>query len=103
MIDQSQIVDPGPVPGPAVHRRMRWPAVVTTLLVVVAATACANNTPNASPPPTFVANSPWLGSFAAVAVPAPVNTISGLDCVSASMCWAVGSAVEGPVAPMPRR
>jgi hypothetical protein len=111
VIHQSQVVDPGPVsgtafpegppgsagtPGPeAVNRRMRWPAVVTILLVVVTAAACANNTSNASPPPTFVANSPWLGSFATVALPAPVNTLSGLDCVSAKKCWAVGSTVGG--------
>jgi hypothetical protein len=114
VIRQSQVVDPGPVPGTAfpggppgatatldpeavtaVHRRMRWPAVVTTLLVVVTAAACTNNISNASPPSTFVANSPWLGTFATVDVPAPVNTLSGLDCVSAKKCWAIGSTVGG--------
>jgi len=86
---------PGPEAVTEVHRLMRWPAVVTTLLVVVTAAACANNTSNASPAPTLAANSPWLGSFATVALPAPVNTLSGLDCVSAKQCWAVGSTVGG--------
>ena len=113
MILQSQVIEPGPVSGTfpggppgstatldpeggtTVHRRVRWSTVVTALLVVVAAAACAHNTSNASPPPTFVANSPWLGSFVTVALPAPVNTLSGLDCVSAKRCWAVGSTVGG--------
>ena len=57
-------------------------------------------TPEAAPPPsTFGTNSPWLGTFTAVALPSPVNSLDALDCTSGSRCWAVGSTVGGGGAP----
>ncbi len=34
-----------------------------------------------------------MGSFASVALPAPVNSLTALECVNAMRCWAVGSTV----------
>ena len=47
------------------------------------------------PPSTFGTDSPWLGTLTAVALPAPVNSLTSLDCASATRCWAVGSTVGG--------
>ncbi len=48
---------------------------------------------------TIAPESPWLGAFAAAALPPPVNSLRSLDCVNASSCWAVGSTVGGAGAP----
>ncbi len=42
---------------------------------------------------TIAAGSPWLGTFTSVGLPPPVNALTGLDCVTASACWAVGSTI----------
>ena len=62
----------------------------------VAGCAAAESTP---PPSTFGTDSPWLGTLSAVALPAPVNSLTSLDCASATRCWAVGSTVGGGGAP----
>ncbi len=64
-------------------------------------TACTTGTTggNAAPPPTFGGGSPWVGSFAAVVLPPPVNSLTDVACATASRCWAVGSTVGGAGAP----
>lgn len=75
-------------------------AVASTVLLVMLVTACAAVSPGAAPTAsTFGADSPWLGPFTPAALPALVNSITALDCVSASLCWAVGSTVGGAGAP----
>ena len=71
---------------------------VAAVLAVVAITGCKadESTP---PPSTFGTNSPWLGTFTAVGLPTPVNSLTALDCPSAKRCWAVGSTVGGGGAP----
>lgn len=63
------------------------------MVLVVSATACTSSADQVPPPSTFGAGSPWLGSFASVALPAPVNSLTALECVNAMRCWAVGSTV----------
>jgi hypothetical protein len=70
-------------------------AVASTVLVVMVASACATGSSpggNAHASP-FGADSPWLGSFTPAALPALVNSLTALDCLSATLCWAVGSTV----------
>jgi hypothetical protein len=76
-------------------------AVASTVLVVVMVTACAAVSSPGGPPTasTFGADSPWLGPFTPAALPALVNSLTALDCVSASLCWAVGSTVGSAGAP----
>ena len=83
-------------------RRPLHPAVVaTTAAVALLACGCGGSTsPTAiSPAATIAPGSPWLGSFAAVALPVPVNSLRALDCVDTSRCWAVGSTVGVAGAP----
>ena len=70
--------------------RLRMVAVASTVLVVVTVTACAAvSSPGGAPTAsTFGADSPWLGPFTPAALPALVNSLTALDCVSASLCWA---------------
>jgi|GEM_PF-620052 hypothetical protein len=81
--------------------RLRMVAVASTVLVVVTVTACAAvSSPGGAPTAsTFGADSPWLGPFTPAALPALVNSLTALDCVSASLCWAVGSTVGSAGAP----
>ncbi len=79
--------------------RPRLRVVLSTALVVVAVTACTTSPDGTAPPSTFGPGSPWLGTFASAALPAPVNSLTALDCVSSSYCWAVGSTVGGSGAP----
>ncbi len=74
-------------------------------VLAVTASACGggatpagapSGTPSASP---IAAGSPWVGAFAPVALPPPVNSLTGLDCADASTCVAVGSTVGGAGAP----
>jgi hypothetical protein len=70
-------------------------------VLAVASSACGGGaplagTPSASP---IAAGSPWLGALTPVALPPPVNSLTGLDCADASSCWAVGSTVGGADAP----
>ena len=71
---------------------------MATVFLAVTATACSSSAAVA-PPSTFASTSPWLGTFTAAALPPPVNTLSAVDCVGASRCWAVGSTVGGAGAP----
>ena len=77
----------------------RASGVVGVLVLVVSVTACTSSADQTAPPSTFGAGSPWLGSFASVALPAPVNSLTDLDCVNPMRCWAVGSTVGVAGAP----
>ncbi|MBF6557065.1 MAG: hypothetical protein IVW52_13035 [Acidimicrobiales bacterium] len=71
---------------------------MTSLVFVVAvAGACsAGTSPSGPRSGTPIANgSPWFGALTPAALPAPVNSLSALDCPTASSCWAVGSTVGG--------
>jgi hypothetical protein len=69
-------------------------------LIAALATGCTtSSSAGVAPPSTFGADSPWLGAFSPVALPAPVNSLTGLDCVSVSRCWAIGSTVGAAGAP----
>lgn len=76
-------------------RRLMHPGVAaTTAAVALLACGCGSGTsPTATATATIAPGSPWLGAFAAVALPVPVNSLQALDCVDASRCWAVGSTV----------
>ena len=81
--------------------RHRVGLAASVAVLAVASSACAGGTspadgPSASP---IAAGSPWLGAFTPVALPPPVNSLTGLDCADASSCWAVGSTVGGADAP----
>jgi hypothetical protein len=71
------------------------------VLVAVVATACSagGSTQGANAPSTIAPGSPWLGTLAAVTLPAPVNSLTSLDCVNSLHCWAVGSSVGAAGAP----
>jgi hypothetical protein len=80
---------------------LRLVAVASTVLVVMVASACATTSApgGTTSPSTFGADSPWLGPFTPAALPALVNSLGALDCVSASRCWAVGSTIGSAGAP----
>ena len=72
-------------------RRLMHPGVAAaTAAVALLACGCGSGT---SPTATIAPGSPWLGAFAAVALPVPVHSLQAVDCVDASRCWAVGSTV----------
>src|ERR1700722_12041973 len=73
-------------------------AAVVAVTIGLTVTACTSSGTTA-PPTTFAVGSPWLGTFAAVGLPTPVNSLTALDCASATRCWAVGSTVGGGGAP----
>ena len=89
---------PTPIREPLRRCRTRPWAAAFAIAVGLTVTACANSS-NTAPPPTFGVDSPWLGMFTAVGLPAPVNSLSALDCVNATRCWAVGSTVGSGGAP----
>ena len=64
-------------------------------MVALLAGACtASSSPEGSSSTATIADgSPWLGTFTSVGLPAPVNALTGVDCVTASACWAVGSTI----------
>lgn len=66
---------------------------VAAVVAVMMTAACTSSTDGVPPPSTFGADSPWLGTFTAAALPPPVNALTALDCVNASRCWALGSTV----------
>jgi hypothetical protein len=74
-------------------------AVMAVGLLALAVTACTGSPPGTAPPSTFGADSPWLGTLTPVALPAPVNALAAVDCVSASRCWAVGTTLGTGGAP----
>jgi hypothetical protein len=75
-------------------------AVASTVLVVMVTACGVVSSPGGAPTAsTFGAESPWLGPFTQAAPPALVNSLTALDCVSASRCWAVGSTVGSAGAP----
>jgi hypothetical protein len=80
---------------------VRLLAVALTVVVAAVASACAtaSSPGDSAPGSTFGADSPWLGPFTPAALPALVNSLTALDCVSASLCWAVGSTVGSAGAP----
>ncbi len=82
-------------------RAARPIAWLTTALVALVAAACSTGGPNqgSAGSSTIAPGSPWLGTLAPVALPAPVNSLDAVDCVSALRCWAVGSTVGTAGAP----
>jgi photosystem II stability/assembly factor-like uncharacterized protein len=62
-------------------------------MVLLSVTACSVAPNSTTPLSTLAHDSPWLGDFASVDPPAPVNSLSALDCASVSRCWAVGATV----------
>ncbi len=82
----------------AIPLRRLGPVAITVVSVLVV-TGCTTPTESAPPPSTFGTDSPWLGTLTAAALPAPVNSLTSLDCASATRCWAVGSTVGGGGAP----
>jgi hypothetical protein len=87
------------VPRKTVSRSMLHRlGLVTSLALVVAATgACGTSTSPSGPRSGApIANgSPWVGALTPVALPAPINALSALDCPTVGSCWAVGSTVGG--------
>jgi hypothetical protein len=75
--------------------------VASTVLVVTVASGCTTGSSpgGIAPASTFGVDSPWLGPFTPAALPALVNSLTALNCVSASLCWAVGSTVGSAGAP----
>jgi hypothetical protein len=72
-----------------------------TMAVVAMVTTACTSSPSGSTatPSTIAAGSPWTGTFTSVDLPAPVNSLSALDCATAKACWAVGSTVGDAGAP----
>jgi hypothetical protein len=67
---------------------------VPVLAVAALATACTGGAGSgSSTPSTLAPGSPWVGALAGVTLPAPVNALTALDCVTALRCWAAGSTV----------
>jgi photosystem II stability/assembly factor-like uncharacterized protein len=79
--------------------RTAAPVLVAGLALVVA--SCTTDNPNAGsgPPSTIAPGSPWVGTFDSVTLPAPVNSLTAVDCVGPLRCWAVGSTVGTAGAP----
>lgn len=78
-----------------VRYRRRWGAVASTVPLVLTLAACTSS-PGAGgtgPPSTYAAGSPWVGTFTAAGLPSPVNSLTSVDCATASHCWAVGETV----------
>jgi hypothetical protein len=89
------------VPRKTVPGHMLRHLGLATSLAFVLVTTCAcgaNTSPTTSGSP-IADGSPWLGALTPVALPAPVNSLTALDCPVASSCWAVGSTVGGAGAP----
>ena len=82
-------------------RARRAGAWASTALVAVVATACSSGgtTQDSSARSSIAPGSPWSGTLGPVTLPAPVNSLSALDCVSSSRCWAVGSSAGGAGTP----
>ncbi len=76
------------------HGRRPWHRLAALALVALIAGACTSS-PTADTGVSVAAGSPWAGAFAAVALPAPVNSLTGVACPTESACWAVGSTVGG--------
>jgi hypothetical protein len=79
--------------------RARWPGAVVSVLVLVAAAGCTSSSTAGPGPSTIAAGSPWLGAFATVIPPAPVNSLTAVDCPTQTSCFAVGSTVGGAGVP----
>jgi hypothetical protein len=91
----------GPTPASRSDRsKVRIGVALTMAVVAMVATACTSS-PSGSrvTPSTIAAGSPWTGAFTPVDLPAPVNSLSALDCSTAKACWAVGSTVGNADAP----
>ncbi len=79
--------------------RCRGRIVAVSALIVLSAGACTFSSTAGPEPSTIAAGSPWLGAFTAVLPPAPVNSMTAVDCPTDTSCWAVGSTVGGAGAP----
>ncbi|HEY7916824.1 MAG TPA: hypothetical protein VIC86_07545 [Acidimicrobiales bacterium] len=77
--------------------RHRVGLAASVVALAMASGACGGGAPPSGSP--IAAGSPWLGALTPVALPPPVNSLTGLDCADANSCWAVGSTVGGAGAP----
>jgi hypothetical protein len=93
--------DRGPTPASRSDRSKVRIGVGLTMAVMAMVTTACSSSPSGSTatPSTIAAGSPWTGTFTPVNLPAPVNSLSALDCSTAKACWAVGSTVGSAAAP----
>jgi hypothetical protein len=73
--------------------------VVVMVAATLGAAACGGSSGGNPSASTFGADSPWLGAFATVDLPVPVNSLTDVACATALRCWATGSTVGGAGAP----
>ncbi len=75
--------------------RPRAAATVSVALLALVMASCSTGGSNAGsgPPSTIAPGSPWMGTLDTVTLPAPVNSLTAVDCVGPLRCWAVGSTV----------
>jgi hypothetical protein len=67
--------------------------------LAVSATACTSETGSGTTDATLGPDTPWLGAVTPAGLPAPVNSLTAIDCVNAALCWSVGSTVGFAGAP----
>ena len=80
----------------------RMLAVLAAAVALGATAACGGSTGSGSSgpatgPPT--SRGPWLGALVTTTLPAPVQTLRAVACVTAQRCWAVGSTLATPTTP----
>ena len=73
-------------------------SIALVALVVSSCSSSGSNTGSAVPS-TIAPGSPWVGTLDNATLPAPVNSLTGVDCVSALRCWAAGSTLGTAGAP----
>ena len=82
-----------------IRQRYATPCAAGVVGVIALVVAACTSPGTTAPPSTFGVGSPWLGTFTAVGLPAPVNSLTALDCADSTRCWAVGSTVGGAGVP----
>ena len=75
--------------------RGRRTALVVGLVAVGATAACGTGAPGAQTTGSTSTSStlpaPWQGSLTSASLPAPLQTLRAVTCVTSDRCWAVGS------------
>ena len=69
------------------------------MALAVSACATSSSNPSSGAPSTIAPGSPWTGALSTVTLPAPVNSLTAVDCAGPRHCWAVGSTVGTAGAP----
>jgi hypothetical protein len=92
--ERARIRPPGSTAAPRASRPLPLRLIAVAVLAV-SVTACSSTPSPAvnSPSAGFGADSPWLGPFVSVALPALVNSLTRVDCATATRCWAIGETV----------